>query len=115
MGKLREVGVLVEDPEFDCERVHDWDEYNPAPKRDTTAAERQRRRRDKLRDQRDTRDGHAPVTHLSRRDTRDVTPPEVEGEGEDQGSNLLQGSPLKVVGMSDAARPDSREPIGGAA
>jgi hypothetical protein len=81
MRKLRAVGVLVEDREHDCEVVHDFDDYNPAPKTDRTAAERQQRRRDRVREGRD-------VTAASR---RDVTPPsrprhahEGEGEGEEQ-------------------------------
>lgn len=45
--KLCNVGVLFEDPEFGCLRVHDWDEINPQPKADPTAAERQQRWRDR--------------------------------------------------------------------
>jgi hypothetical protein len=105
MAKLRAIGVLVEDDEFDCERVHDWDQWNPAPKQDKTAAERQQRRRDKLKNRGASRPGHAPVTLASRRDARNVTPTEVEVEGEvenAEGSNPLEGSPLGAVGMSDA-------------
>lgn len=81
--KLREVGILQHDAEYGCDRVHDFEEWNPPPKTDKTAAERQARRREKLKAE---RDGHGPVTAASRRDgTGDsvtVTPPEVEGERE---------------------------------
>lgn len=45
--KLCEAGVLFEDLDLGCLRVHDWDEINPAPKVDRTAAERQRRWRER--------------------------------------------------------------------
>lgn len=83
MAKMRQLGMLERDEEFGCERVHDWDEINPPPKTDNTAAERQQRRRDRLRA---SRDSHAPVTPPSRRDGRnghvEVTPTEVEVEVE---------------------------------
>lgn len=41
--KLRQVGVIYRDEALGCERVHDFEEWNPAPKKDTTNAERQRR------------------------------------------------------------------------
>lgn len=79
LRKAAEAGLIVEDDELECWRVRDWDQYNPKPKTDRTAAERQQRRRDKLKSNRD-------VTAASRRDARNdhatVTPPEVEGEGE---------------------------------
>lgn len=80
LRKLQAVGVLVRDDEYDCLRVHNWERFNPPPKRDSTAAERQQRRRDRLRDEQ-------TVTPPSRRDTRDghahVTPGKEEGEEED--------------------------------
>jgi len=90
--KLREVGVLVHDEELGALRVLHWDRYNPAPKRDATAAERQRRRRERVARERD-------VTPASRRDGRDglavvtpLVPPAVtpavtnpEGEREQEG------------------------------
>ena len=83
LRKLRDMGMLVMDGEYECERVHDFEDWNPPPKKDATAAERQRRLREK-------RSGHAPVTDVSRRDgavghapvTVPVTPPEVEVEVE---------------------------------
>lgn len=86
MKKLRELHVLTREgsgPEW----VHDFDEYNPPPKRDTTAAERQQRLRDKRRDEAASNaDVTPPVTPPSRRDAcnghADVTPPEVEGRKE---------------------------------
>ena len=85
--KLAARGVLLRDEDHDCWRVHDWDDVNPPPKTDKTAAERQRRRRDKVKSSRNGHTGITPhVTHLSRRDERDVTalvtPPEVEVEVE---------------------------------
>jgi hypothetical protein len=83
MDKLRALGVLLPDPEFGCETVHDFEDWNPPPKADATAGERQARRRAKLKE---SRDSHGSVTLASRRDARDipvtVTPPEVEGEVE---------------------------------
>jgi hypothetical protein len=74
----RALGMLYRDEENDCERVHDWDAVNPAPKQDKTAAERQARRRDRIKAERDT----PVVTPASRRDVTGVTPPEVKkGEG----------------------------------
>lgn len=62
LDKLRELGIIEDDPENGCERVHDWDDFNPPPKNDPTAAERaQRYRRNRA-----ERDRHT-VTH------RDVT------------------------------------------
>lgn len=90
LAKLKAVGVLTRDDGLDCWRVHDWDEVNPAPKADNTAAARQQRRRDKVAaeqgavtppvtpaSRRDDRDDHAPVTV-------EVTPTEVEVEVEEQ-------------------------------
>lgn len=91
LKKLRDVGVVVHDSEFGCERVHEFEDWNPAPKTDRTAAERQQRRRDRLRAE---RDDHASVTAASRRDRHGVTPTKEKGtEEEPQGSDLvvLQG------------------------
>lgn len=65
--KLREVGLVVDDAELGCERITSWDRWNPAPREDATAADRQRRRRERIAA---SRNDHAPVTDLSRRDTR---------------------------------------------
>lgn len=79
MAKMRELGMLEPDDEFGCERVHDWDHINPPPKTDNTAAERQQRRRDRLRA---LRDDNGTITPVSRRDDRDGHADEVEVEGE---------------------------------
>lgn len=47
MKKLVAVGILRPDDELGCLRVHDWDDLNPSPKTDNTAAERQRRYRER--------------------------------------------------------------------
>jgi hypothetical protein len=83
LQKLKARGVLVHDPEMGAWYVNDWDEINPKPKTDTTVNERQQRRRERIRAE---ASGHASVTPVSRRDSRDghadVTPPEVEVEEE---------------------------------
>lgn len=83
LPKLRDLELLYEDRELECERVHDFEEWNPPPKVDKTAAERQRRYRERLIARNGTvtppvtrnvtpplRPGHALVTE---RDARDVT------------------------------------------
>ena len=95
--KLKKVGVLYRDEELDCWAVHDWEALNPEPKKDATAAERQRRYRDRRKAQRNAR-VTPTVTPTSRRNGRgghaDVTPlvttPEVEGEGEGEGAVAVQ-------------------------
>ena len=102
MAKLEELGVLEADPEHGCLRVHDWDDYNPPPKADKTAAERKRRQRE--------RECHAYVTPQSRRDIGDVTalvtPPEVEVEVEVEGEvEDLQAEALPLP--PEEARPSA--------
>lgn len=48
LTKLRDLGILYEDECLNCERVHDFEEWNPPPKFDATNAERQRRHRERL-------------------------------------------------------------------
>lgn len=114
LRKLRQVSIVFHDNEFDCDRVHDFEDWNPAPKKDATAAERQARRRSRLKAERDDRDADRDVTPVSRRDTRDGHTTEVEEEGKrttastgamDQSAPALDtaigGNGLHVVG--DAA------------
>ena len=74
LEKLRKVGVIVPDEEWRCERVHDFDDWNPAPKTDATNAERQARYRAK-------RNGvtgtvtNAAVTPTEVEEKRSNTPP----------------------------------------
>lgn len=75
MRKLRSVGILYHDEEYGCERVHDFEDWNPAPKQDATNAERQRRFRER---RNAARNG---VT--TQRITPNITPTEVEGEVEE--------------------------------
>lgn len=104
LTKMRALGMLERDEEYGCERVHDWDEMNPAPKRDGTAAERQRRRRARLAADRDAAASHAPVTppvtDPSRRDGQPGHAPEVEVEVE-----LEEESPGGAMSESDRERP----------
>jgi len=44
----RTAGMVIADEEYGCERVTNWKKHNPSPKTDNTAAERQRRRREKV-------------------------------------------------------------------
>lgn len=98
MRKLREVGVISTDAAIGREYVHDWDEWNPAPKADHTAAERQRRRREKLRDaQTVTRDSHG------------VTPTKEKGREEevttvDGSTNVVELRGVEGSGMGGGSR-----------
>ena len=79
MEKLRLVGVIYTDDDLGCERVHDFDDWNPAPKRDATAAERMQRYRDRKK----ARNADAvtePVTAPVTRNGRNGDAPEVEVE-----------------------------------
>jgi DNA-binding transcriptional regulator YhcF (GntR family) len=69
LAKLRDLGIVEYDGEQGCERIHDWDDHNPAPRGDPTAAERQRRHREKHQTRYIT-PSHAAVTA---RDTVTVT------------------------------------------
>lgn len=77
LEKLRQVGILYRDEELGCERVHDFSEWNPEPKRDPTAAERQRRHRERLQAR------HGDVTVRDDRDGNGESRVEVEVEVED--------------------------------
>ena len=83
LNVFRESGMLEYDPELGGEWVHDFEDWNPQPKMDATAAERQRKHRDK---QRKNAVSRPPVTEMSRVTDRDghaeITPTEVEVEVE---------------------------------
>ena len=76
MEKLQAVGVLEQDEEHGCLRVHDWGDINPAPRNDPSNAERQRRHRERnaLRNGKVTQSVTAPVT------ASNTDEEEVEGE-----------------------------------
>jgi hypothetical protein len=105
LAKLREIERLVPDEEFDCERVHDWDEHNPEPKKDRTAPERMRRYRERLR-----RNEGRNTGSNARNGNEGVTAPEVEEEVEGKepplppkgGSDLLS----RVIEQLTRAYPD---------
>ena len=85
IDRMRELGMLEHDDEIGGEWVHDWDLLNPAPKQDSTNADRQRRFRDRQKALRNAvTDG---VTD------RDVTPPEVEGEVEGKKTTQVRAIP----------------------
>lgn len=103
---LRELGMLDRDDALGTEWVHDFEEYNPEPKQDRTAKDRAKRYRERQAAKRD-------VTPASRRDDRDangvrhgtVTPPEVEGGKEEEGTTSLRS----VDARRRAAEPDDHE------
>lgn len=74
IDKLASVGVLTRDDLLNCWQVHNWDRFNPEPRADPTNAERQARYRAR-------RSGSNAGSNAASND--DVTPPEVEGEVED--------------------------------
>lgn len=90
LDRLRELGMLETDETVGLEYCHDWHLINPDPKPDLTAAERQQRHRSRKRNGDVTRDSHG-----------DVTPPEVEGEVEEQ---------LAAKAASPAAPPPQADP-----
>ncbi len=47
IDKLRCLGVIEPDDDLGCYRVHDWDEYQVAPRMDPTNADRQRKWRER--------------------------------------------------------------------
>jgi hypothetical protein len=79
LQKMRDMGMLEHDPEIGAEWIHDFEEHNPEPKKDPTAAKR-------ARDYRARQKQRHGVTNASRRDGHEhhgaITPPEVEGEEE---------------------------------
>lgn len=75
VAKLRKIGVIVHDDDHECERIHDWDDINPEPKKDPDAAERMRR----YRERRKARDANT-VTSVTGRNS-DVVTPGREGKG----------------------------------
>jgi hypothetical protein len=80
LAKLLDVGVLVRDEDLGCLRVHNWDRFNPPPKRDTTNAERQARWR--LRQAARNASRNAARNAASKAPRNGQSGREVEGEGE---------------------------------
>lgn len=112
----RTLGMLYRDDEHDCERVHDWDVVNPAPKQDKTAADRQQRRRERIKAERekaavtepsrcDASDGHAPVTPMKGEGEGLKNPPTPQGgnrqRDRDEYDNELRQWGLQVVPGAD--------------
>ena len=60
----RDLGMLVRDEDTGTEFVHDWDEFNPAPRNDPTNAERQQRFRDLQRSNGTARPGPPTVADI---------------------------------------------------
>lgn len=82
---LRDAGILEHDAELGGEWVHDFEQWNPEPKKDSTNAERQARYRERQKASRNavTPGVTDPVTNAG------VTPPEVEVEVEGE----VEGTP----------------------
>lgn len=121
LGKVRELGMLEHDDDIGAEWVHDFEEHNPEPKRDSTAAKRAKAYRDRQKAKRD--EGGAspppsPVTAPSRRDDAvrhgTVTPPEVEEEEKNTPQPPPEGEwtspPVRPIGgrKRDLARYDEQ-------
>lgn len=83
LRKLRDLGILETDSEHDCERVHDFEDWNPPPKTDKTAALRAKRYRDRLASRRDGAVTNAVTGRDVTRSDRDDHADEGEGEVED--------------------------------
>lgn len=78
--KLRDLEILEHDDELGAEWVHDFDDYNPAPKADPTGAERQARFRARNADR--NGGGNGPSNGSRNAKDRYVTPGKVEVEVE---------------------------------
>lgn len=87
IAKLRDVGIL-ELHDDGVEWVHDFHEYNPAPKVDDTSAERAKKYRES---QKAKRDASRPVTRDVTPRHGTVTPTKVEGEVEAEGTAFTAG------------------------
>jgi len=84
IDKLASVGILTRDDELGCWQVHNWHRFNPDPKTDNTGAERQARYRARRGHSNGSGDGSNAAGDAPRNGT--VTPPEVEGEEEENES-----------------------------
>lgn len=99
MAKARRFGMLY--TEDGVERVHDFEELNPPPKRDETNAERQARHRERRRNARDNGEGNAnsnAVTPVTSR-ARNADEVEVEVEVQPPSEVALDARP-EVVALS---------------
>jgi hypothetical protein len=79
LRKARETRLLEHDSEIGADWVRDFEQHNPEPKADATAAKRAREYRAR---QKAARDASRSVTRDGRDDHGAITPPEVEGEEE---------------------------------
>lgn len=79
LRKMRDVGMIVHDPDLDCDAVHDFGEWNPEPKHDPTNAERQARHKQRRRALSGNA-SNAQVTVACNASNGGVTLPEVEVE-----------------------------------
>lgn len=109
---FRDLGMLETDDDG-IEWVHDFEEWNPAPKRDVTSAERQQRHRDKQRrNGRVTRDVTRDTPRDVTRDNRDsnaLAREEVEVEVEDPPAPVTGGA--RVLRFDRKPVPDHRRQL----
>lgn len=99
LAKLRAIGIVVPDDEHNCERVHDWEDWNPSPKRDDTAADRMKRYRDK------NRNGNASVTD---RNAVTVTPVREEKGRKEEAKASSSGAERQDKERAKASDEDRR-------
>jgi hypothetical protein len=115
LDKMRELGMLEDDPDECLERCHDWEDYNPAPREDRTNAERQKRFRDRRRAARNGVTGCASNGTSNAPSNGSVTPPEVEVEveAEVEGEVLLLPPPEagRQAPASVSAEEQSHQPF----
>lgn len=93
IDKLRALGMLEPDTEIGGEWVRDFEQYNPVPKTDSTAAERAKRYRDKQK-------SHATVT-----------PPSAVTNGDRHGSRHCDVTPTEVGSKEDPLTPVTGGPV----
>lgn len=98
VAKLKDKGVLEWDADAGAWYVHDWDEINPEPRPDPTAAERQRRHRANVtRESRgNCRDSHADVTQNVTPSPSPPTPPSPPREGEGEAGSARKRATTRI-------------------
>jgi hypothetical protein len=85
LSKLRAASVLIPNSDLGCEEVHDFEEWNPPPRRDKTAADRARR----YRERRAQQQRHGVTDRDVTRDVTAPNAPEVEGKGREEVTTSL--------------------------
>lgn len=94
MKKLTEAGILIYDDDLGCLRVHNWERFNPAPKKDTGNAERQARWRKRQAARNASRNAIRNALRNAESNARNAD----EGEGEAEVTPYGAGLASEVVG-----------------